>query len=94
MTKEQLQSVSDWFHASPQRILALKAVNGVCVGSAAAAFFYGVLVRPGVHDPKLTLRLVLTCGVPFVLLSAAAAARGRTPRTGAAFRAAMYFRSS
>ena len=70
MTKEQLQSVSDWFHASPQRILALKAVNGVCVGSAAAAFFYGVLVRPGVQDPKLTLRLVLTCGVPFVLLSA------------------------
>ena len=70
MTKEQLQSVSDWFHASPQRILALKAVNGVCVGSAAAAFFYGVLVRPGFQDPKLTLRLVLTCGVPFVLLSA------------------------
>ena len=30
-----------------------------------------MLVRPGFHDPKLTLRLVLTCGVPFVLLSAA-----------------------
>ena len=70
MTKEQLQSVSDWFHASPGRISALKAVNGVCVGSAAAAFFCGVLVRPGFQDPKLTLRLVLTCGVPFVLLSA------------------------
>ena len=70
MTKEQLQSVSDWFHASPARLPALKAVNGVCVYSAAAAFFYGVLVRPGFHDPKLTLRLVLTCGVPFVLLSA------------------------
>ena len=28
-------------------------------------------MRPGFHDPKLTLRLVLTCGVPFVLLSAA-----------------------
>ena len=71
MTKQQLESVSDWFHASPGRISALKAVNGVCGGSAAAAFFYGVLVRPGFHDPKLTLRLVLTCGVPFVLLSAA-----------------------
>ena len=70
MTKQQLELVSDWFHASPGRISALKAVNGVCVGSAAAAFFYGVLLRPGVHDPKLTLRLVLTCGVPFVLLSA------------------------
>ena len=31
MTKEQLQSVSDWFHASPSRIPALRAVNGVCV---------------------------------------------------------------
>ena len=70
MTKEQLQSISDWFHASPSRIPALKAVNGVCVLSAAAAFAYGVLWRPGFHDPKLTLRLVLTCGVPFVLLSA------------------------
>ena len=71
MTKEQLQSVSDWFHASPHRLPALKAVNGVCVCSAVAAFFYGVLLRPGFSDPKLTLRLVLTCGVPFVLLSAA-----------------------
>ena len=70
MTKDQLQSVSDWFHASPARLPALKAVNAVCVYGAAAAFFYGVLVRPGFHDPKLTLRLVLTCGVPFVLLSA------------------------
>ena len=70
MTKEQLQSISDWFHASPSRIPALKSVNGVCVLSAAAAFAYGVLWRPGFHDPKLTLRLVLTCGVPFVLLSA------------------------
>ena len=71
MTKQQLESVSDWFHASPARLPALKAVNAVCVYGAAAAFFYGVLVRPGFHDPKLTLRLVLTCGVPFVLLSAA-----------------------
>ena len=70
MTKQQLESISDWFHASPGRISALKAVNGICVGSAAAAFFCGVLVRPGFQDPKLTLRLVLTCGVPFVLLSA------------------------
>ena len=70
MTKEQLQSISDWFHASPSRIPALKAVNGVCVLSAVAAFAYGVLWRPGLSDPKLTLRLVLTCGVPFVLLSA------------------------
>ena len=52
MTKEQLQSVSDWFHASPQRISTLKAVNGICVGSAAAAFFYGVLVRPGFQDKE------------------------------------------
>ena len=71
MTKEQLQSVSDWFHASPRRLAALKAVNAVCVCGTAAAFFYGVLVRPGFHDPKMTLRLVLTCGIPFVLLSAA-----------------------
>ena len=71
MTKDQLQSVSDWFHASPWRLSALRAVNGVCVSGAAAAFFYGVLVRPGLSDPKQTLRLVLTCGVPFVLLSAA-----------------------
>ena len=71
MTKQQLESVSDWFHASPWRLPALKAVNGVCVSGAAAAFFYGVLVQPGLHDPRLTLRLVLTCGVPFVLLSAA-----------------------
>ena len=70
MTKEQLQSVSDWFHSSPHRIPALRAVNGVCVAGAVAAFAYGVLWRPGLHDPKLTLRLVLTCGVPFVLLSA------------------------
>ena len=70
MTKEQLQSASDWFHASPWRIPALKAVNGVCVAGAVAAFAYGVLWRPGLHDPKLTLRLVLTCGIPFVVLSA------------------------
>lgn len=70
MTKEQLQSVSDWFHSSPHRIPALRAVNGVCVAGAVAAFAYGVLWRPGLHDPKLTLRLVLTCGIPFVVLSA------------------------
>ena len=70
MTKQQLESISDWFHASPRRLSALRAVNGVCVYSAVAAFFCGVLVRPGFHDPKLTLRLILTCGVPFVLLSA------------------------
>ena len=70
MTKQQLESISGWFHASPWRIPALKAVNGVCVYSAVAAFAYGVLLRPGFHDPKLTLRLILTCGVPFVLLSA------------------------
>lgn len=70
MTKEQLQSVSDWFHSSPHRIPALRAVNGVCVAGAVAAFANGVLWRPGLHDPKLTLRLVLTCGIPFVVLSA------------------------
>ena len=71
MTKQQLASISDWFHASPSRIPALRAVNGVCVAGAVAAFSYGVLWCPGFHDPKLTLRLVLTCGVPFVLMSAA-----------------------
>ena len=70
MTKHQLESISDWFHASPHRIPVLRAVNGVCVAGAVAAFAYGVLWRPGLHDPKLTLRLVLTCGIPFVALSA------------------------
>ena len=70
MTKHQLASISDWFHSSPHRVPALRAVNGVCVAGAVAAFAYGVLLRPGFHDPKLTLRLVLTCGIPFVGLSA------------------------
>ncbi len=71
MTKSQLERASGWFRAKPGRITALQLTNKLCVGSAAAAFFYGVLLRPGLTDPKLTLRLILTCGVPFVLLSAA-----------------------
>ena len=70
MTKQQLQTAADWFRAEPWRVPALQGVNTLCVGSAAAAFFWGVLVSPGLHDPKLTLRLVLTCGVPFLALSA------------------------
>ena len=71
MTKDQLERVAEWFRAEPRRITALQCANTLCVGSAAAAFFYGVLVNPGLRDPKLTLRLILTCGIPFVILSAA-----------------------
>ena len=70
MTKQQLESAARWFRASPRRIPALRAVNNVCVGSAVAAFGWGVLIRPGFSDPKLTLRLIGTCGIPFLLLSA------------------------
>lgn len=71
MTREQLQAAADWFRGKPWRLPALKAANALCVGSAAAAFAWGVLVRPGFSDPKMTLRLVLTCGIPFLALSAA-----------------------
>ena len=71
MTKDQFERSAAWFRAKPGRVAALQCANKVCVGSAVAAFFYGVLLRPGLQDPKLTLRLILTCGVPFVLLSAA-----------------------
>lgn len=70
MTKEQLQAVSGWFREKPLRLTALRAADHICVGCAAAAFAYGVLIRPGLQDPKLTLRLILTCGIPFVLMSA------------------------
>ncbi len=71
MTKEQLERTLTWFRAEPRRVTALQSANACCVGSAVAAFFWGVLMRPGLQDPKLTLRLILTCGVPFVILSAA-----------------------
>ena len=71
MTKSQFEQAAAWFRAEPRRITALRLTNKLCVGSAVAAFFYGVLLRPGLSDPKTTLRLLLTCGIPFVVLSAA-----------------------
>lgn len=71
MTREQLLAAASWFRASPRRIGALRAANAICVGSAVAAFAWGVLISPGLRDPKLTLRFALTCGIPFLLLSAA-----------------------
>ena len=77
MTREQLQSISNWFRAAPRRLSALRAANALCVGIAVAACAWGVLVKPGPGDWSLTLRLLLTCGVPFVLLSAARRALDR-----------------
>ena len=71
MTRQQLLSAADWFREKPGRVGALKAANTLCVGGAAAAFFWSILVSPGFHDPMRSLRIALTCGVPFVLVSAA-----------------------
>ena len=71
MTKAQFEAAGAWFRAKPERLTALKIADHFCVGCAMAAFAYGVLISPGLRDPKLTLRLVLTCGIPFVLLSCA-----------------------
>ena len=71
MKRESMQSALDWFREKPGRVTALRIADKCCVGAAVAAFLYSALLSPGLRDPKLTLRFLLTCGIPFVLLSAA-----------------------
>ena len=70
MDRAWYSSAADWFRARPWRMTALRAADKVCVGAAVTAFAWSALVSPGLRDPKLTLRFLLTCGVPFALLSA------------------------
>ncbi len=70
LNKEQLQRTFAWFRAKPGRLTALKAVNYFCTGFTYAAFCGMVGYLALVREP-VVVRLVLTCGVSFVLLSLA-----------------------
>ena len=76
MNKEQLQRTFAWFRAKPGRLTALKAVNYFCTGFTYAAFCGMVGYLALVREP-VVVRLVLTCGVSFVLLSLARRALNR-----------------
>lgn len=71
MTKQQLEKTAAWFEAKPARIHALQFTNTFCVGCAVLAFLEQILFHTDLHAPAPTVRFVLTCGIPFVLLSAA-----------------------
>lgn len=70
MQKEQLQRIFAWFRAKPERLTALKAVNGFCTGFTYAAFC-GVVGHLALTRNPVAVRLVLTCGVSFAALSLA-----------------------
>lgn len=68
MKKEQLQKTFDWFRAKPSRLKALRALNLFCTGFTYAAFLLTVVFLAVKRQP-VVIRLVLTCGVSFVVLS-------------------------
>lgn len=68
MQKEQLQRTFAWFRTKPWRLTALKAVNFFCTGFTYATFCIVVLYLALMRE-TVVVRLVLTCGISFVLLS-------------------------
>ena len=68
MTEQQLARTLAWFRARPGRVTALRGVNAVCTYGTAAAFCAEEAYLTLRRDP-MALRLALTCGVPFVVLS-------------------------
>ena len=69
MTKQQLETTFAWFHEKPGRITALRGVNCICTYGTVAVFAETCAELALRRDPAL-LRLGLTCGVPFLALSA------------------------
>ena len=69
MNKQQLETAFTWFHEKPGRITALRGVNFICTYGTVAAFAAECASLALRRDPAL-LRLTLTCGVPFLALSA------------------------
>jgi membrane-associated phospholipid phosphatase len=68
MKKEQLLQTFAWFRAKPVRLKLLRALNLLCTGFTYAAFVLTVIFLAVKRDP-VVIRLVLTCGVSFVVLS-------------------------
>lgn len=68
MKKEQLLKVFGWFRAKPSRLKTLRTLNLLCTGFTYAAFILMVVWLTVKRDP-VAVRLVLTCGVSFVVLS-------------------------
>ena len=71
MTKSQLESVSAWFAEKPRRLWLLRGGNTLCVACAAGAFLERLALHTDLRAPGPSIRFALTCGVPFLLLSAA-----------------------
>lgn len=69
MTKQQLETTFAWFHEKPGRITALRGVNCICTYGTVVVFAETCAELALRRDPAL-LRLGLTCGVPFLALSA------------------------
>lgn len=68
MKKEQLIKTFAWFRAKPARLKLLRALNLLCTGFTYAAFIVTVVFLAVRRNP-VVIRLVLTCGVSFVVLS-------------------------
>lgn len=68
MKKEQLLKTFAWFRAKPARLRVLRALNLLCTGFTYAAFVLTVIWLTLQKNP-LGIRLILTCGVSFVVLS-------------------------
>ena len=73
MNKQQLEKAFSWFHEKPGRITALRGVNFISTYGTAAVFAETCAELALRRDPA-ALRLALTCGVPFLALSAVRAA--------------------
>lgn len=68
MKKEQLLKTLDWFRAKPYRLTVLRTLNLFCTGFTYVVFILTV-IRLAVQRNPLVIRLILTCGVSFVVLS-------------------------
>lgn len=71
MTKTQLESVAAWFSEKPGRLRLLQFGNTFCVACAVCAFLERLVFHTDLRALGPSARFALTCGIPFVLLSAA-----------------------
>ena len=69
MTKARLETVFAWFRARPARLRALRAVNFLCTAVPCGAFPAVLLWLAVRREGAAALRLLITCGVSFAVLS-------------------------